>query len=259
MKLKLYHYSVETFQAADDELVGDYKNQYLVYEPYIICLQNHKNLFEGMLYMARYNQVCAENKGNRLFSYWVKDATEAVFEYIRTTEFPEDSASRIKGIYYCESIGQAVKYLTEDCIESWGRGITKIWNGFTSVGLPEPLFEECCGGIRVTMYRPKMPGSGNDASEIVIGADIDFTDSADKTKEKTKEKTKGKTKEKTKRDSKEEIMTLMENNPSITYEELMSELSMSKGAVEYAVRSLRQSGLIERVGPDKGGKWKVNR
>lgn len=54
-------------------------------------------------------------------------------------------------------------------------------------------------------------------------------------------------------------MTLMENNPSITYEELMNELSMSKGGVEYAVRSLRQSGLIERVGPDKGGKWKVNR
>ena len=120
MKLKLYHYSVETFQVADDELVGDYKNQYLVYEPYIICLQNHKNLFEVMLYMARYNQVCAENKGNRMFSYWVKDAAEAVFEYIRTTEFPEDSASRIKGIYYCESIEQAVKYLTEDCINTAG-------------------------------------------------------------------------------------------------------------------------------------------
>lgn len=37
--MKLYHYSVETFQNGDDELIGDYKQQYKVYEPYILCLQ----------------------------------------------------------------------------------------------------------------------------------------------------------------------------------------------------------------------------
>lgn len=54
-------------------------------------------------------------------------------------------------------------------------------------------------------------------------------------------------------------MALMELKPTITYEELMVELSLSKGGVEYAVRSLREAGLIERTGPRNGGKWKVNR
>ncbi|MCD7744949.1 MAG: hypothetical protein LUI13_06685 [Lachnospiraceae bacterium] len=118
--MKLYHYSVESFPAGDDELIGDYKHQYSMYEPYILCLRNHKNLFDIMLYMARYNQVCAEDKGKRMFSFWAKDATEAVFEYVRTMEFAEASASRITGIYYCESSEQAIKYLTEDCINTAG-------------------------------------------------------------------------------------------------------------------------------------------
>ncbi len=44
-------------------------------------------------------------------------------------------------------------------IESWGRGISKIRNGFASAGLPDPKFEESCGGILVTMYRPEIPGN----------------------------------------------------------------------------------------------------
>lgn len=118
--MKLYHYSVETFQNGDDELIGDYKQQYKVYEPYILCLQKNRDLFNVMLYMARYHQVCAEDKGYRMFSYWVKDATEAVFEYVRKMEFEGVSASRITGVYYCESVEQAKKYLTEDCINSAG-------------------------------------------------------------------------------------------------------------------------------------------
>ncbi len=90
------------------------------------------------------------------------------------------------------------------------------------------MFEESCGGIRVTMYRPN--------TVINTGGGNDF-------KEKTKEK----------------IMLLMESNPSITYDDLMKELDLSKSGIEYAVRVLKKSGLIERIGPDKGGTWKVNR
>ncbi len=41
-------------------------------------------------------------------------------------------------------------------IENCGCGITKIRNGFIEAGLPEPMFEETCGGICVTMYRPEI-------------------------------------------------------------------------------------------------------
>ena len=141
-------------------------------------------------------------------------------------------------------------------IESWGRGITKIRNGFLSAGLPEPLFEESCGGIRVTMYRPQMPGAekdteanGTEEAIIEIGGEVD-----------SKENTGGEMdfKEKTGEKTGEKILLLMGKNPSITYEELAKELSMSKSGIGYAVRKLRNEGLVERVGSDKGGTWKVN-
>lgn len=90
------------------------------------------------------------------------------------------------------------------------------------------------------MYRPEIPGTNIEATRA-------------ETKKKTKEKVKEKTKEKTS----DKIIALMEGNPSITYEDLMKSLSMSKGGIEYAVRALKKSGRIERIGSDKGGTWKV--
>lgn len=40
-------------------------------------------------------------------------------------------------------------------IESWGRGIDKIRTDMQSAGLPEPVFEETCGGMMVTINRGK--------------------------------------------------------------------------------------------------------
>ena len=40
-------------------------------------------------------------------------------------------------------------------IESWGRGIDKIRTEIQSAGLPEPVFEETCGGMMVTINRGK--------------------------------------------------------------------------------------------------------
>ncbi len=51
----------------------------------------------------------------------------------------------------------------------------------------------------------------------------------------------------------------MEINPKITYKEIMEKLDLSKGGVEYAVRKLRETGRVERLGADKGGSWKVHK
>lgn len=40
-------------------------------------------------------------------------------------------------------------------IEAWGRGISKITNGFVRANLNEPIFEEAFGGILVTLFRKK--------------------------------------------------------------------------------------------------------
>jgi len=40
-------------------------------------------------------------------------------------------------------------------VETWGRGIKKIRKALQGVGLPDPVFEENCGGVRVTIQRPR--------------------------------------------------------------------------------------------------------
>ena len=40
-------------------------------------------------------------------------------------------------------------------VETWGRGIKKIRRALQGVGLPDPVFEENCGGVRVTIQRPR--------------------------------------------------------------------------------------------------------
>ena len=44
-------------------------------------------------------------------------------------------------------------------IESWGRGIEKILNTCKSAGLPEPVFEESCGGVQVTFFKNEITES----------------------------------------------------------------------------------------------------
>lgn len=41
-------------------------------------------------------------------------------------------------------------------IESWGRGIERILTACKDAGMPEPFFEESCGGVQVTFYKSEV-------------------------------------------------------------------------------------------------------
>ena len=69
----------------------------------------------------------------------------------------------------------------------------------------------------------------------------------------TEEKNKVKSKEK----SKEKIIQLLNKNKAITIGELANLSGISIGGVEKIIRQLKANGIIERIGPDKGGYWKV--
>lgn len=53
------------------------------------------------------------------------------------------------------------------------------------------------------------------------------------------------------------ILALLRNDPVLTIPELAAQLGKSESAVERAIRKLRESGQLKRIGPDKGGHWKV--
>ena len=67
------------------------------------------------------------------------------------------------------------------------------------------------------------------------------------------EKTPGKTPGKTQRD----ILALLQSDGSLAFPQLAQALGKSESAVERAIKAMRQEGWVERVGPAKGGHWKV--
>ena len=52
-------------------------------------------------------------------------------------------------------------------------------------------------------------------------------------------------------------MEQMRSNPSITIAELCEILGLSDKGVRKNIDKLKQAGLLTRIGPDKGGYWKV--
>jgi ATP-dependent DNA helicase RecG len=55
----------------------------------------------------------------------------------------------------------------------------------------------------------------------------------------------------------DEVLRLLAEQPDLSIPELAAQIGKSKSAVVRAIRKLRESGRLVRVGPDKGGRWQV--
>ncbi|MCY3018868.1 MAG: winged helix-turn-helix transcriptional regulator [Planctomycetota bacterium] len=63
--------------------------------------------------------------------------------------------------------------------------------------------------------------------------------------------------EKTREQAREKILSLVQRNPRINMAELAAEVGLSAKGVEWNIKALKTTGSLKRVGPDKGGHWKV--
>ena len=57
----------------------------------------------------------------------------------------------------------------------------------------------------------------------------------------------------------EKIITILSTTPSITVRGMADILGLSRRGVEEQIKSLKQKGIIRRIGPDKGGHWEVTK
>ena len=53
------------------------------------------------------------------------------------------------------------------------------------------------------------------------------------------------------------IIELIKENQKITRNELASELNITPDGIKYNLRKLVNYGIIERIGPNNGGYWKI--
>lgn len=110
-------------------------------------------------------------------------------------------------------------------IEKWGTGIPRIFRECREYGLPEPELIDFDGDFRVNIYRKN-------------------SEQQHRVTEKVTEK-------------EEKVLALLLDNPEITMMQLAEKLEISRKTVAIRLKSLKEKGVILRIGSDRKGYWKV--
>jgi ATP-dependent DNA helicase RecG len=136
----------------------------------------------------------------------------------------------------CRNPNIAALLLRCDYIEKMGTGIERIY---------EALKNENCPPVKIeydTLF------------SLVFSRPSYITPRGT---EKPREKTREKPREKTRKKTREIILELIRKTPNITTARLAEETGLTPKGIEWQIAQLKKNGLLERVGPDKGGHWKI--
>ncbi|MCI0692876.1 winged helix-turn-helix transcriptional regulator [candidate division KSB1 bacterium] len=114
-------------------------------------------------------------------------------------------------------------------IEAWGRGIARILEACKAAKLPEPEIRHEKTGLWFEFYFSEQQ-TGN-TTQYGLGEKLGETRTT--------------------------IVNAMLADPKVTVVQLARTLQISTTAVEKNLQFLKERGYIERIGPAKGGYWKV--
>ena len=143
-------------------------------------------------------------------------------------------------------------------IEQMGTGTLDMIDRCAEAGLREPEFE--ASGEFVTRIRRAAPAGrpvvftgqagfrADTGEETRKKADTPGEDTA-RTREKARENTREKTGEK--------ILALIAADPEVTTARMAEEIGISRKGIEWQIRRLKSADRLERIGPAKGGRWRV--
>jgi len=119
-------------------------------------------------------------------------------------------------------------------IEAWGRGIEKILDECKQHGVHTPVFDYEPSGLML-LFKGIMP------------------DSQDRTTLETIMKMSGKTRGETRG----KILKLISEDSAISIKEMSDRIGITQKGIEWQIMRLKKDGVLQRIGPAKGGYWKV--
>ena len=124
-------------------------------------------------------------------------------------------------------------------IESWGRGIEKIRSGFEEAGLRKPQIKAEFGGVSIIM-----PRNANEAENIMEDHQITQITTQKTTQIMTT--------------AQRDILNYLKSHPNASRREIAQNIkNITENGIKYNIKVLQQKGLLQRIGPDHGGEWKV--
>jgi ATP-dependent DNA helicase RecG len=151
-------------------------------------------------------------------------------------------------------------------IETWGRGTLKIARLMREAGLEPPITTVRTGAVVVTFDVaaaraargwPAVPQVGAKSRPSRDQAGIRSGETPEKNAlENAPENAPENALERGIK-TPAAILSLLSEEPELSFAQIATKLGKSDSAIKRAVRKLREAGRLERIGPDKGGYWKV--
>ena len=120
-----------------------------------------------------------------------------------------------------------------DMVEQVGSGIRRIKTDIRKAGLPEPIFKTK-GMFTIVFERP-----------------------IEKTVQDYPQKTRVKTGEKMSEKMSEKIIRIINEYSDISVKDIAITIGKSSRTIEREIQKLKTLNKLKRIGPDKGGYWKV--
>jgi len=117
-------------------------------------------------------------------------------------------------------------------VEKVGTGILRMNHAMKEYNLEKPVMEADENWFTIIFRRPELERASFEGREKT-------------TPQKTTQKTTQK------------ILGLIKENPDITRRELASIIGISEDGIKYHLTNLKNMGLLERIGHDKGGYWRI--
>ena len=127
-------------------------------------------------------------------------------------------------------------------IESWGRGIDKIRDALAEANLPEPKIEAFCGGVKLTIMRPK-----GETNPVLEANKNQVTKKDDRVSDRVNDRV----------NFADEILLLVEKNPGLRSKDLAALAGKSIPTLSRFLKSLKDNGKIEFRGAPKNGGYFV--
>ena len=140
-----------------------------------------------------------------------------------TIDMIKRGRTRIRNAAIAEAFGRMY------VIEGWGTGIRRMIDACKEYGVQEPVFTEVGTDFRVEFFRK------------TLSVRTDRTDN--RTENLTQKQ--------------EQIIALIRDNPEISTTAMAKALSCSRSTVSEAIKELKNKKIVERVGSDRKGYWKI--
>ena len=129
-----------------------------------------------------------------------------------------------------------------DIIENRHTGIATIKNEMQRMGLPEPEFNSLRGDFKVILRKEK--------------AEIGIQNNTESGQKWTEVDTREQISELKTIDDK--ILYLIKQNPNITQMQMCNIIEVGRTAITNHIKKMKDKNLLERIGSDRNGYWKIN-